>query len=218
MHPTSRTAAGGRRRHLPTFSLLLPAAVAACLGLAACGGSSSGNPGGESSVRQAAEQQAVKFAKCMREHGVDAETTKGPDGHGFGLKISGGGPPAGGPGAGHLKAGPPPQIARAMNACKQYRPQPKQLNLSPAEKAAQAKKALEFARCMRSHGIDVSDPGSSGVVELNNVNPQSATFEAAQRACRSLMGKLPLAVRVQAPGGAGGSGELRAGSAGGSEK
>jgi hypothetical protein len=91
-----------------------------------------------------------------------------------------------------------------MSACKKYRPLPKFQNLSPAQKAEQAKKALEFARCMRSHGVDVPDPGSSGVVELNNINPQSATFEAAQKACQHLMGKAPLAIRASSggPGGA----------------
>ncbi len=209
MHPRSSTAAGGHRRHLPAFSLLLVLAVGCCFGLAACGGSGGGDPGGEASGRQVAEQQAVKFAKCLREHGVDAETGTGPNGRGFSMKINAGGGHTGGPGAESAKAGwPPPQISRAMSACKQYRPQPKQENLSPAEKAEAAKKTLEFARCMRSHGVDVPDPGPSGVLELNNINPQSSTFEAAQNACHHLMGKAPLAIQARGgPGGPGGGHE-----------
>lgn len=148
----------------------------------------------------------VKFAKCLREHGVNAETSAGPKG--FGLKISGGGPHTGGEVASGKSGGPPPQISRAMEACKKYQPAPKRENLSPAEKAEQAKKALEFARCMRSHGVDVPDPGASGALELNgnDVNPQSSTFESAQKACQHLMGKAPLAIRarVGGPGPGGG--------------
>lgn len=212
MHPDrARRPPGGRRRHLPAFSFFLLAALVACLGLAACGGSGSGDPGGEAAGRQAAEQKSVKFAKCLREHGVDAETGTGPNGRGFSMqiKVGGGGSHTGGPES-SKSGGPPPQIARAMEACKKYRPAPKLQELSPAEKAKQAQKALEFARCMRSHGVQVPDPGPSGVLELNDVNPQSATFESAQKACQHLMGKLPLAIRAQnggpPPGGAGGGG------------
>lgn len=200
-------------------SALSLAAVGCCLALAACGGSSSNDPSGEASGRQAAEQKAVKFAKCLREHGVHAETGTGPGGGGFSLKINAGGPH--GPAGGIKNGGPPPEIQRAMNDCKKYQPVPKQLNLSPAEKAEQAKKALEFARCLRSHGVNVPDPGPSGVLELNDVNPQSATFEDAQKACQHLMGKLPLAIRSRGgPGGAQGGGEFQGAGApaGGGEK
>lgn len=224
MHPTSSTAAGGRRRHISAVSFILIAAVGCSLALAACGGSSK-EPTSEASRQQAFQQKAVKFAKCLREHGVNAETSTGPNGQGFGLKINAGGGHAGGPGAeGEKSGGPPPQVERAMNACKKYQPGPKQLNLSPAQKAEQAKKALEFARCMRSHGVNVPDPGPSGVLELNNVNPQSATFETAQKACQRLSGKFPLAIRSRSggPGGAAGGRDSEsvqsAAPAGGGEK
>ena len=203
------------------------AAVGCCLALAACGGSGSGDPGGEAASRQAAEQKAIKFAKCLREHGLDAETGTGPKGRGFSLKINAGGPHTGGPAGESAKGesaksgGPPPQVQGAMIACKQYRPEPKLQELSPAEKAKAAKKALEFARCMRSHGVDVPDPGPSGVLELNDVNPQSSTFESAQNACQHLMGKAPLAIRASGgpgPGGIGGKSSESAGTAGGGEK
>lgn len=209
MQIRASVAAGGSRRHHSAFpfSFLILAAIGCCLALAACGGSGSENVGGEASSQKNIEQRMVKFTKCLREHGVQAETSagNGPKGRGFGVKIAGG-PPAGGPAGGQKEGGgPPPQVERAMNACKQYRPQPKQLDLSPAEKAEQAKKALEFARCMRSHGIQVPDPGPDGTLELNDVNPQSATFEAAQNACQHLMGKAPLAIRARI-GGSGGHG------------
>jgi hypothetical protein len=196
-------AAGGRRPHLSAHLFLSIAAIGCCLALAACGGSSK-EPTSEAARRQELEQKSVKFAKCLREHGVHAETGTGPNGRGFSLKVNVGGAHPGGPGGESAKSGgPPPEVQRAMNACKQYRPAPKQLNLSPAEKAEQAKKALEFARCMRSHGVNVPDPGPSGALELNDIDPQSATFETAQKDCQHLMGKSPLAIRARS-GGPGG--------------
>lgn len=207
MHSTSSTAARGRRRQISAFGFLLIAATGCCLALAACG-SSAKEPTSEAARSQEVQRKSVQFAKCLREHGVKAETGTGPNGQGFSLKINAGGPHHG-PGGENAKAGgPPPEVQRAMSACKKYQPAPKQINLSPAEKAEQAKKALEFARCMRSHGVDVPDPGPSGVLELNDVNPQSATFETAQKDCQHLMGKSPLAIRSRSgPGGAAGGSE-----------
>ncbi len=43
---------------------------------------------------------------------------------------------------------------------------------------------VDFARCMRTHGIpNFPDPNGQGQVTMNGVDPQSASFEAAQRAC-----------------------------------
>lgn len=160
----------------------------------------------------------AKFAKCLREHGVNAEAGKGQGGKGFGLSIKAG-PGQPGPGRG----GPPPAFQAAARACQRYRPKPLFESLSPAEKAKLAQKALEFARCMRSHGVEVPDPGSSGVLELKNIDPRGAAFETAQKTCQHLMGKLPVAVRASSgPGPLGGPGEggnLASGApAGGGEK
>lgn len=43
---------------------------------------------------------------------------------------------------------------------------------------------VDFARCMRTHGIpNFPDPNGQGQVTMNGVDPQSASFEAAERAC-----------------------------------
>lgn len=219
MQSRSSTAAAGRHRHLSAFSFLLLTAVGVCLGLAACGGSSSNGPSGELTGQKANEQRMVKFAKCLREHGVNAETGKGPGGKGFNLSIKAS--PGQGPGPG----GPPPAFQAAQRACQRFRPAPPFESLSPAEKAKFAQKALEFARCMRSHGVEVPDPGSSGVLELKNIDPGSAAFEAAQKDCQHLMGKLPVAIRAgRGPGPLGGPGGNEGGNvasgpqAGGGEK
>ena len=43
---------------------------------------------------------------------------------------------------------------------------------------------VQFAQCMRSHGVaNFPDPNSQGQVQISGVNPNSSSFEAAQRAC-----------------------------------
>jgi hypothetical protein len=47
---------------------------------------------------------------------------------------------------------------------------------------------LNFARCMRQHGINMPDPKPGGGIEIKGgpggVNPDSPTFKAAQQACQ----------------------------------
>jgi len=54
---------------------------------------------------------------------------------------------------------------------------------------------LDFAKCMRDHGVDMPDPtfnGTGGVSITGNAGgpgPGNATFEAAQKACQPIMDK-----------------------------
>jgi hypothetical protein len=42
-----------------------------------------------------------------------------------------------------------------------------------------------FASCMRSHGVpNFPDPSADGTITFSGLNPQSPTFERAQRACQ----------------------------------
>lgn len=180
-------------------------ALGACLLLGACGGSSSPKGGNGLPGKAEAQADAVKFAKCMREHGIKVEVNT----NGGAVQMSIGGPP-GGPRSGGSESegnsGPPPGIEAAQQACQKYMPnEGKPIKLSPAEEAKQRENALKYARCMRSHGVDIPDPGSSGAIELgSNIDPHSATFEDAQRACQGVMGKLPLRMMGHGPGGPGG--------------
>jgi hypothetical protein len=53
--------------------------------------------------------------------------------------------------------------------------------------------ALAYSKCMRSHGVpNFPDPGANGDLRLNagpgtGIDPNSATFKAAQQACKSLL-------------------------------
>ena len=43
---------------------------------------------------------------------------------------------------------------------------------------------VQFAQCMRTHGVpSFPDPNAQGQVTFSGVGPQSASFQAAQRAC-----------------------------------
>ena len=96
--------------HKPSFRALARSGVVlAGLALASCGGSSpSSNAAKERAQEQAAETKFADFAKCLREHGVNAEVGS-PGGGDRGLKVSPG-------------SGGPQQFEAAQRACARYRP------------------------------------------------------------------------------------------------
>jgi hypothetical protein len=158
-------------------------AAGASLAVAACGGSASGSA---ASVEKEKEQNLVKFAKCMREHGVQVSTPSGGSGE---IKITGTG-----------KAGNPHSLEAAQSACKRYQPSAGKQNISPADRAAIEDASLKFAQCMRSHGVNVPNPttnagGAGFSIRIKggpgSVNPSSPSFQAAQKACQGLLPKPP---------------------------
>ncbi len=180
------------RPHLSSFAVL--AGALATVALSACGG---GGGNQATASESSGEASSVRFAKCLREHGIEASTSG-----------------SGGPGVlvkGNARAGGPQQMEAAQKACARYQPNGgKAPKRSPAEQAQFADEALAFARCMRAHGIDVPNPEvSGGHVSIRihggpGTGPESPKFQAAQKACQGLMPK--------PPGGAqGGGAEQRAG-------
>jgi hypothetical protein len=167
----------------------------AAVSLAACGGSAA-----KATATQENEQQLVNFAKCMREHGVNVST---PTGRGGGrIRVTGTNPQT---------------MEAAQKACRRFQPQGLKENLTPAEKAAREDAVLNFARCMRSHGIEIPSPsrGGGGIgIQLKNVNPQSPAFQAAQKACEGLLPRLGLRGRAAGPKPGSGGGPSTGSSAG----
>ena len=166
------------------------AIVAAALTLAACGGSDS--PTNASSSERSQEQQSetkfADFARCLREHGINAEAISHPGG-GHGLKIS--------PGS---AGGGPQAMEAAERACARYRPAPQKGNLSPQQKVQQEEAVQQFAKCMREHGIKLEASGGGGGIQIRihahagaegAPNPESPAFQEAQSACRKLLPKPP---------------------------
>jgi hypothetical protein len=88
------------------------------------------------------------------------------------------------------------QYLAAATACKAYAGSG--LNLTPAREEQIEAHALEFAQCMRSHGVpNYPDPTikfSNGGVSSgedagqSGVDPNSPTFRAAQKTCQSRQG------------------------------
>ncbi len=154
--------------------------IAACLILAACGGSSSPSSTSSAAKEQQAEVKSADFAKCLREHGIDAEAATGPGGEGHGIRVSG--------------AGGPAKMEAAQKACKKYQPEPQKVNLSPQEKVARAEAVEKFAKCMREHGIEVHASSTEGHVSIqihakpgSGPNPESPAFQKSQQSCQGLL-------------------------------
>ena len=172
-----------RRRRRPYLAWLLgPLALALVLAACAGGGEGDGvaslggsaqptattNGGGSSDPTQA----ALQFAKCMRQHGIDMPDPKVDSEGRMSITINGG----------RGKLGPDdPKFKEAQQACQKYLPN----GGKPAKPSAeQLQKALQFARCMRQHGIDVPDPGADGGIQIRGSGPDDPKFKAAQQACQ----------------------------------
>lgn len=198
--------------------------------VAGCGGSSSspgvahlsssrsgGSPsssGGSSSPESSAsaQQKMVAYAQCMRSHGVAEfpEPTEGKlivhssdkNGH-----ITGINPESA-------------QFQAAQKVCGKLAPNGGKAPSAP-EQAKMQEAALNFSKCMRSHGVpDFPDPEfshSGGGIGIrigskksgpSEIDPNSPQFQAAQRMCQS---DLPRPPGAKAAGGevssSGGPGE-----------
>ncbi len=184
-----------RQRSMAT--LIGIAAVALALVSAACGGGggngdsdgvaslNGGSQQGESDNQQASkdpEQAALDFASCMRKHGVNIPD---PDSGGRFRQVFG---------KPNAKGGVDPNSAKfrnAMKACQRFLDQARPGNLSEEDRNRMQDALLEYAKCMREHGIDMPDPDFSGAgarIQLpRGIGPDNPRFERAQEACQPIM-------------------------------
>lgn len=152
----------------------------------ACGASPSGAASaGSGTGTSTGANLPLKFAQCMRAHGVP----KFPDPSGGQIRLGGAGI---NPGA--------PAFQTAQRRCAKYSPKGGPVHGAPtaAEKAA----ALKFSECMRAHGVSSfpdptygsppSRPPTSGAFLLirgagyevpSALDPRSPVFQRAARAC-----------------------------------
>jgi hypothetical protein len=175
---------------LATVGLL----AAACGGGSKDPGAASGSgttttvaPGGKSgapasSGSSTTQTELLQLAQCMRFHGVptfpDPSATEGT----LGAMVSSAGIDV-----------QSPTVQAALAACQQYTPTQ---NVTPAQSAAQNAQQLQFAQCMRSHGVpNFPDPSAStgtgtGAVHLNlqgtGIDFGSPAVQAAITACGGL--------------------------------
>ena len=168
-------------------SKLAPGAVAVALAVAACGGSD--NPTGKpSQSREAAMKQAMlKYAKCMRDHGVNMPDPQFDSNGGGTVRIE----QRGG------KEADPAKARAAENACRHFQDEVKPPPMSEKQQAEMRKRALANSKCMRDHGIaNFPDPqfGTDGRMTMeikkgSGFDPNSPKFQAAQKACMKVSGK-----------------------------
>jgi hypothetical protein len=189
------------RKRRPLAALVLVSAIAV-IG-AGCGsntstGTASGsadrgnnagtaNSGGSAGTTQATKREkAVKFAECVRAHGVPHFPD--PDATGnfnFGVDVSAA------------------VFTNAVNACKALQPPG---TLSSKRSTKQQAAVLRFAQCVREHGVpDFPDPvNGQPVIDTNRIpssnQPGGMTIlNAATHKCGSVLGPI-----ARAAGGQGG--------------
>jgi hypothetical protein len=142
-------------------------------------------------------EDVTRFSACMRSHGVPKFPDPKPaSGGGMNLTI--------GPGSGIDPRSAAFQAAQ--KTCQKLLPNGGKAN--PADQAKAQAQLLKFSACMRSHGLpDFPDPKiSGGGIQMSigkGLDPNSPVFQAAQKACQSMM-----------PGpknGSGGNAQLRSG-------
>jgi hypothetical protein len=174
MTRTTRPPAKGRTRPIPRWRAIGPLIVVlvAITGLvAACSGGRSQDAASSShgnSAQSSAMQSGILFASCIRAHGVpnfpDSDASAAGQLH---LHVPG-----------YLKS--EPQFQSALQACQRDLP-----GGGPV-KHVNVREELNFAICMRAHGIaDFPDPEPRGGFEMIPGNTDSPQFEAAARACES---------------------------------
>jgi hypothetical protein len=168
--PTTHGAGGPSR----PCRLLVVAAVLAVAAMLAVG--CGGLPSNRNQANQNSDTQALKFAQCMQQHGVDVKVTS--DGHGGGsIGIRAPGQP-GGPSQ--------QQVVAAQQACKQYQPNGGQGSGPPS--AQQLDQNTKYVQCMNQHGVParLGDNGS-GVIMDDPTIPDSK-LQQAQQACQKYQG------------------------------
>jgi hypothetical protein len=201
-----RTACRGHARTIPTErpnprrtrSLIVAALLGVAPALAGCGGSSAPavahlSPGKGASLASSADgssapesvtthqQKEVDYAKCLRAHGA-GEVPEPGDGRSIVNGYGGDGPNPG-----------PPQFKVAQKACNDLLPGGSGPN--PQMQKQTQERALEFSRCMRSHGVpSFPDPngGAGGHTRIggpgSGIDPNSPRFRAAGKACQKYFG------------------------------
>jgi hypothetical protein len=148
--------------------VLATLAVSVALVAAGCGGGSSG--GSPNASGSPDYQKEVAFAQCMRSHGLPGWPDPLPQG---GFSRNG--------------AQNSPQFGSAFKACQHLLP-PTQAASATQEHQTMAQ-ALQYAKCMRSHGFpSFPDPsalpgGGVAFAPSDGFDPNSPLAQAADKTC-----------------------------------
>ncbi|MFT3863732.1 MAG: hypothetical protein QM729_05610 [Solirubrobacterales bacterium] len=146
-------------------------------GGAEAGGGGVESGGGVGAVGAGDEEKAIEYSECMRENGIGdfPEPVEGR----IQLQVR--------PGSDLNPESP--AFQKAEEACRALAPS---MEPSAQQEDELQSGALEYAECMRSHGVsNFPDPEvAEGHVKMRvpkGVDPNSPTFQKANEACRELM-------------------------------
>jgi hypothetical protein len=179
----------------------LPAAIA-IVALAGCSAPFVGakaNPASSPDPRQA----MLRFAQCMREHGIDLPDPSSDGGITIQKSADSAAPPEPND----------PRFEAAQSACQKFMPTGGKGSMTSQDAKANQEKGLKFAQCMRQHGLtDFPDPqsnpgggttfksgpppaggGATGGMSINGqsfsgFDPSSPEFQKAEEACLPILG------------------------------
>ena len=134
-------------------------------GVASASGKGSNNDSDGATSEEDRQAAGLKFAKCMREHGIEMEDPKGG-------RIG-------------IKSGPGEEatMGKAQEACQQYLPK-----ISEADRKKADERGLEFAQCMRRNGVEEFPDPEGAMMRMDEGIADDSDFETAQEACQDLMG------------------------------
>jgi len=143
-------------------------------GVASIGGTPSAAATSAAPSREDVEEMALKFAQCMREHGVDM-----PDPEIDGGRITQ-----------RINAGPggKEKVEAAQEACKEYAPSgPGGGKVDPEAQ----QEMLDHAQCMRDNGVEkFPDPNpNEGGVRIDGEIAGDPDFKKAQESCDAKLGR-----------------------------
>ncbi|MEU4657681.1 hypothetical protein AB0G32_27745 [Streptomyces sp. NPDC023723] len=152
------------RKQRAWFALWSAVPLVVTLALTGCGGPGDGDTAVEEAAasRNAEDEKAVKYAECLREHGLDVEDP----GEGGGVRITG-----------RVKKD---VMDKAMEACRDLNP----MEGNETANAEAEERMREQAACMRKNGVeDFPDPDPGKGLRINKEVLDDPDFEKAEGAC-----------------------------------
>lgn len=149
------------RRHLYGATAVFVLALA----LTGCGGDAGARPAGGTSAPASLDPHAkgVKFAQCMREHGIDMAD-----------------PEPGKPVTMKFMGVDQATVQKAMEACREWAPEGM---TSGKQDPQQAERMRKFAQCMRDNGVEAFPDQEGNGIRVDAKVAEDPDFEAANAKC-----------------------------------
>jgi len=152
------------------------------------------------------EEAALDYVECMRDHGVDMPDPQA----GGGILMQSSATED----SGEMSVGPGPgdeRFVEADGACQKYMSAVTgAMEMDPEQEAEMRQQMLDYAQCMRDHGVDMPDPefGDNGSVQIrvgsdDDEGPRmdDDDFTAANEACGQEGGGIAIGVGPAPVGG-----------------